>query len=43
MSHTIKFGKKVIVQRLEMQISISLNQFGFMHRRFNIEVIYILR
>jgi len=42
-SHTMKFWERVIERRLQNDISISENQFGFMPSRSTIEAIYLLR
>ena len=43
MSYSMKLWERVIEQRVRCETSVSLNQFGFMPRRFTIEAIYILR
>jgi len=43
LSHTTKLWESVIVKRLQKDILITENQFGFMPGRSTIEVIYLLR
>ena len=43
LSHTMKLWDRVIERRLQKDISMSENQFGFMSGRSTIEAIYLLR
>lgn len=43
LSHTMKLWERVIERRLQKDVSISENQFGFMLGRSTMEAIYLLR
>ncbi|KAK9087668.1 hypothetical protein Syun_030062 [Stephania yunnanensis] len=43
MSHTIKLWERIIDNRLRRETTISENQFGFMHGRSTMEVIFLVR
>ena len=43
LSQTMKLWERMIKRRLQKDVSISENQFGFMQGRSTIEVIYLLR
>ena len=42
-NHTVKLWEMVIERRLQREVAISENQFGFMPSRSTIEAIYLLR
>ena len=42
-NHTMKLWERVIERRLREHAKIAENQFGFMPRRFTMEMIHILR
>jgi len=43
LNHTMKLWERVIERRLQRDVSISENQFGFMLGRSTLEAIYLLR
>jgi len=43
LSHSMKLWERVIERRLQKDVSVSENQFGFMPDRLTIEAIYLLR
>jgi Reverse transcriptase (RNA-dependent DNA polymerase) len=43
MSHTMKLWERVIEHRLRKLTTVSKNQFGFMHGRSTMEVIFLIR
>jgi len=43
LSHTMKLWERVIERRLQKDVSISENQFGFMPSKSTIKAIYLLR